>query len=68
MFDVQICCYNKCGIVLEEFNPHLLVPTLVFTISFILPFIVGFNYSEANVIINLSGSQGVVERSLPMLV
>jgi hypothetical protein len=20
---MQICCYNKCGIVLKEFNPHL---------------------------------------------
>jgi hypothetical protein len=20
---VQICCYNKCGIVLKGFNPHL---------------------------------------------
>jgi len=20
---VQIYCYNKCGIILEEFNPHL---------------------------------------------
>jgi hypothetical protein len=20
---VQICCYNKCGIIPQEFNPHL---------------------------------------------
>ncbi len=23
MFEVQIYCYNKCGVVLEELNPHL---------------------------------------------
>jgi hypothetical protein len=20
---MQICCYNKCGIIIQEFNPHL---------------------------------------------
>jgi len=23
IFVVQICCYNKCGMLLEELNPHL---------------------------------------------
>jgi hypothetical protein len=53
---------------LEKFDPHLPALILVFTISLILLLIVGFNYNEANVIMNLSGSQGVVERLLPMLV
>jgi hypothetical protein len=22
-FVMQICCYNKCGVALEELNPHL---------------------------------------------
>jgi hypothetical protein len=68
MSEMQICCYSKCGIILEEFNPHLPTLTLVLTISLILPLIMGFNYNEANVIMNWSGSQGVVERFLPILV
>ncbi len=23
IFVVQICCYNKCGVILGELNPHL---------------------------------------------
>jgi len=23
IFVVQICCYSKCGMVIEELNPHL---------------------------------------------
>jgi hypothetical protein len=23
IFVVQICCYNKCRVILEELNPHL---------------------------------------------
>ncbi len=23
IFVVQICCYSKCGVILEELNPHL---------------------------------------------